>query len=51
MYQGVVNVPDTGDGGDGDHPDDTAEDYEAVSFGTVKECFKEYFFHDLKLEN
>ena len=42
MYQGVVNVPDTGDGDDRDHHDEDAEDYEAVSYGTVKGCFKEY---------
>ena len=42
MYQGVVNDPDTGVGGDGD--DHHEEDYEAISAGTVKECFKDHFF-------
>ena len=41
MYQGVVNDPDTGVGGDGD--DHHEEDYEAISAGTVKECFKDHF--------
>ena len=46
MYQGVVNDPDTGvDGGDGDdHHEETVQDYEAISAGTVKECFKDHFF-------
>ena len=53
MYQGVVNDPDTGvDGGDGDdHHEETVQDYEAISAGTVKECYKDNSFYDLKLEN
>ena len=43
MYQGVVNDPDTGvDGGD-DHHEEPVQDYEAISAGTVKECFKDHF--------
>lgn len=44
MYQGVVNDPDTGvDGGDDQH-EEPVQDYEAISAGTVKECFKDHFF-------
>ena len=44
MYQGVVNDPDTGvDGGDDQH-EEPVQDYEAISAGTVKECFKYHFF-------
>ena len=49
MYQGVVNDPDTGvDGGDGDdgddHHEEPVQDYEAISAGTVKECFRHQIF-------